>query len=141
MHHNIDPSTGAPAQGPWRTVSVAAADCVDANIAATAVLVRGARAPEWLQQIGLPARLVAYDGGVLTVSGWPSPPAPAPRSPEPSRDGLDDEPCDPRARPDPTPLDYSLAGQPPPPRCAAPLGRRPNAHALGAQLPRADDLP
>ena len=82
MHHIIDPSSGAPARGPWRTVSVAAADCTDANIAATAALVRGARAPAWLDELGLPARLVAHDGAVLRVGGWPlDPQAPVPRRP------------------------------------------------------------
>ncbi|HEX5308501.1 MAG TPA: FAD:protein FMN transferase [Solirubrobacteraceae bacterium] len=71
MHHIIDPATGAPAQTPWRTVSVAAADCADANIAATAAIVRGERAVAWLAQAGLPARLVANDGEVLTVGDWP----------------------------------------------------------------------
>ena len=71
MHHIIDPSSGAPARGPWRTVSVAAADCTDANIAATAALVRGERAPAWLDALGLPARLVAHDGAVLRLGDWP----------------------------------------------------------------------
>jgi FAD:protein FMN transferase len=71
MHHIIDPSSGAPARGPWRTVSVAAADCTDANIAATAALVRGRRAPAWLDALGLPARLVAHDGAVLRIGDWP----------------------------------------------------------------------
>ena len=35
MHHIIDPATGAPARSAWRTVSVAAASCADANIATT----------------------------------------------------------------------------------------------------------
>ena len=52
MHHIIDPGTGAPAHAPWRTVSVAAADCADANIATTAALVRGRRAPAWLAAAG-----------------------------------------------------------------------------------------
>ncbi len=78
MHHIIDPSSGAPAGGPWRTVSVAAADCTDANIAATAALVRGERAPAWLDELGLPARLVAHDGAVLRLGDWPlEGPAPA----------------------------------------------------------------
>ncbi len=71
MHHIIDPSSGAPARGPWRTVSVAAADCTDANIAATAALVRGERAPAWLDALGLPARLVAHDNAVLRLGDWP----------------------------------------------------------------------
>jgi thiamine biosynthesis lipoprotein len=71
MHHILDPSTGEPARGPWRTVSVAAANCADANIAATAAIVRGERAPAWLDELRLPARLVACDGELMTVGSWP----------------------------------------------------------------------
>lgn len=71
MHHLIDPATGAPAHSPWRTVSVAAADCAQANIAATASLLRGHAAPAWLDGLGLPARLQARDGRVTKVGGWP----------------------------------------------------------------------
>jgi thiamine biosynthesis lipoprotein len=71
-HHIIDPVTGAPARSPWRTVSVAAATCVDANTAATAAIVRGHDAPAWLAERALPARLVAHDGSVRTVAGWPA---------------------------------------------------------------------
>ncbi|HEV3094245.1 MAG TPA: FAD:protein FMN transferase [Solirubrobacteraceae bacterium] len=71
MHHIIDPATGAPAHTPWRTVSVAAASCADANIAATAAIVRGERAAAWLSQAGLPARLVANDGETTAVGAWP----------------------------------------------------------------------
>jgi thiamine biosynthesis lipoprotein len=59
-------------RGPWRTVSVAAGNCVDANIASTAAIVRGAGAARWLQRLGLPSRLVHIDGWVTTVAGWPS---------------------------------------------------------------------
>lgn len=73
MHHIIDPATGAPAVGLWRTVSVAADTCTDANIAATAALVRGdAAAAGWLERCGLPARLVDHRGGVLCVGEWPA---------------------------------------------------------------------
>ena len=44
VHHIIDPSTGEPAQSCWRTVSVAAGTCTDANIASTAAIIRGAAA-------------------------------------------------------------------------------------------------
>jgi FAD:protein FMN transferase len=71
-HHLIDPATGAPVRGPWRTVSIAAGTCADANTAATAALVRQDRAPAWLEQLGLPARLVAHDGAVLRLAGWPA---------------------------------------------------------------------
>lgn len=72
MRHIIDPDTGAPVRGTWRTVSVAAVDCVDANTAATAALVRARAASDWLDRLGLPARLVDQDGGVTTVGGWPA---------------------------------------------------------------------
>jgi len=72
MHHIIDPATNAPVDSTWRTVSVAAATCVDANIASTAALVRGAACIPWLTECRLPARLVATNGRVLSVSGWPS---------------------------------------------------------------------
>ncbi len=73
MHHIIDPATEAPVQNTWRTVSVLAADCTDANIASTAALVRTAAAPRWLEQIGLPARLLAQNGTVTFIAGWPAP--------------------------------------------------------------------
>lgn len=72
MHHIIDPRSGAPVGATWRTVSVAAATCTDANIAATAALVRAQAAPAWLESLGLPARLVAEDGEVRTVGDWPA---------------------------------------------------------------------
>jgi FAD:protein FMN transferase len=71
MHHIIDPHTGRPAQTPWRTVSVAAADCMDANIASTGALLQGAQALRWLRGLDLPARLVDHDGRVSKVGAWP----------------------------------------------------------------------
>jgi thiamine biosynthesis lipoprotein ApbE len=71
MHHILDPSTGNPVEDVWRTVSVAAIDCADANIAATGAIVRGSRAPEWLAELRLPARLVSRLGEVLTLGSWP----------------------------------------------------------------------
>jgi thiamine biosynthesis lipoprotein len=71
MHHIIDPVTGAPARGPWRTVSVAAAGCEDANIASTATLARTSGGREWLESQGLPARLIAHDGQALRIGEWP----------------------------------------------------------------------
>jgi thiamine biosynthesis lipoprotein len=51
--------------------SVAAASCADANAAATCAIVLGERAPSWLSDRGLPARLARRDGSVVTVGPWP----------------------------------------------------------------------
>lgn len=77
VHHIVDPRTGLPAISPWRTVSVCAANCVDANIASTAALVLGEGAEDWLERNGLPARLVDHDGLPATTAGWPRELAPA----------------------------------------------------------------
>jgi thiamine biosynthesis lipoprotein len=71
VHHLVDPSTGRPAGGPWRTVSVTAASCLEANIASTAAIIRGESALEWLETLALPSRLVTGDARVRHVSGWP----------------------------------------------------------------------
>ena len=71
VHHIIDPATGEPARSCWRTVSVAAGTCTDANTASTAAIIRSAAAPDWLHDLGLPARLVRHDGSVETTAGWP----------------------------------------------------------------------
>ena len=71
VHHIVDPRNGAPAAEVWRTVSVAAGSCVEANSASTAAIVRGEQAVAWLEQSGLPARLVRRDGTVAYTCGWP----------------------------------------------------------------------
>jgi thiamine biosynthesis lipoprotein len=71
LHHVIDPRTGSPATVVWRTATVAAATCTDANIASTAAIVLGRDGPGWLEARGLPARLVGADGTVVRVAGWP----------------------------------------------------------------------
>jgi thiamine biosynthesis lipoprotein len=73
LHHIIDPRTGLPARSCWRTVSVAAGSCVDANVASTAAIVRGEPAVAWLERLRLPSRLVRHDGSVVTVADWPAP--------------------------------------------------------------------
>lgn len=72
QHHIVDPRTGLAADVVWRTATVAAATCVDANTAATAAIVLGHDAPEWLAARDLPARLVSAAGDVLAVGGWPA---------------------------------------------------------------------
>jgi len=72
VHHLLDPATGLPVAPVWRTVTVCAASCVDANTASTASMVLGADAPAWLEARSLPARLVAVDGEVTTAGPWPA---------------------------------------------------------------------
>jgi thiamine biosynthesis lipoprotein len=71
LHHIVDPRTGRPAESPWRTVSVAAKTCVDANVATTASFLLE-DAPAWLEARGLPGRLVDIHGEVTLVAGWPA---------------------------------------------------------------------
>jgi len=69
-HHLVDPRTGVPADEYWRTVTVAAASCVDANIASTAAVVLGPAALDWLDERSLPSRLVDVHGRVAVAGGW-----------------------------------------------------------------------
>jgi FAD:protein FMN transferase len=73
VHHIIDPATGGPAESCWRTVSVTAGSCVDANTASTAAIIRGEAAPGWLGGAGLAARLVRLNGDVVVTADWPRP--------------------------------------------------------------------
>jgi thiamine biosynthesis lipoprotein len=73
LHHIIDPQTSLPTTGPYRTVTVAAATCLDANIASTAAIVRGETAIDWLMRCNLPARLVENDGTIHYIGRWPDP--------------------------------------------------------------------
>ena len=74
LHHILDPRSGLPAAPVWRTASVAADTCADANAASTAAIIRGEAALAWLAGLGLPARLVAESGAVVTLCGWPEQP-------------------------------------------------------------------
>lgn len=55
----------------WRSIAVAAADAPAASAACTGALLRGAAAPAWLAEQGLPARLVDVHGVSHTVGNWP----------------------------------------------------------------------
>jgi thiamine biosynthesis lipoprotein ApbE len=71
VHHLLDPRTGMPTQGPWRTVSVVASSCALANTASTAAVVAGPDAVSWLRTRGFSGRLVHEDGTVRTTGDWP----------------------------------------------------------------------
>jgi FAD:protein FMN transferase len=72
VHHVLDPRTGRPVGGAWRTVTVAAASALTANVASTAALVLGDAAVSWLARRDLAARLVATGGAVRVAGGWPA---------------------------------------------------------------------
>jgi thiamine biosynthesis lipoprotein len=80
LHHIVDPRTGDVPAAEWRTVTVSAGSCLAANIASTAAVVLGAAAPRWLDERGLPARLVRPDGRVVALGGWPAEDAATPRT-------------------------------------------------------------
>ncbi len=71
-HHVLDPRSGGPVTPVWRTVSVAAGTCVEANTLTTAAMVRGLDALPWLRSLGVPARLVGATFKIVTLGGWPS---------------------------------------------------------------------
>lgn len=71
-HHILDPRTARSASPVWKSVSVTAQTCLAANTVSTAAIVRGLRAPTWIESLGVPARLVDADGGELLLGGWPS---------------------------------------------------------------------
>jgi thiamine biosynthesis lipoprotein len=70
QHHLIDPATGLPARTPWRDVTVAAATCVQADVAAKAALLLGPAGPSWLDRRGLAGRFVGEDGIVRVNEAW-----------------------------------------------------------------------
>ncbi|MGN6799968.1 MAG: FAD:protein FMN transferase [Gaiellaceae bacterium] len=71
-HHVIDPRTASPSTSSWRTASVCAESCVEANVAALAALLLGAGARAWLEERGLHARLVHEDGAIMYAGAWPA---------------------------------------------------------------------
>ena len=70
-HHILDPATGRPATGPWRTVTVAADSALSANTCSTAAIVLGQAAEQWLTGQRVAARLVDRSGTISAVGGWP----------------------------------------------------------------------
>lgn len=66
-HHLVDPRSGRPSTGTWRTVTAAGPTCVAANVASTAAIILGADAVGWLDEREVWARLVAADGSVTRL--------------------------------------------------------------------------
>jgi thiamine biosynthesis lipoprotein len=70
QHHLIDPRTGAPAYSPWREVTVSAATCLQADIAAKSAFLLGEDGPGWLDRRSLPGRFLSEDGAELVNESW-----------------------------------------------------------------------
>jgi thiamine biosynthesis lipoprotein len=64
QHHLIDPRTGRPARSRWDEVTVAAASCLAADVAAKAAFLLSEDGPGWLDERGLPGRFVVGDEAV-----------------------------------------------------------------------------
>jgi thiamine biosynthesis lipoprotein len=71
LHHIVDPRTAAPAAPVWRSATVAAPTCAEANTASTAAVVLGHDARAWLADRGYTARLVDQRHRVVRVGSWP----------------------------------------------------------------------
>ncbi|MDX3004426.1 FAD:protein FMN transferase [Kribbella solani] len=71
-HHVIDPRTGRPAEGAYRTASVWAPTAVRANTFSTALVATSDAALGRLKLASHPARLIGADGEVTELSGWPA---------------------------------------------------------------------
>lgn len=71
-HHLLEPETGYPARRGLSTVSVIAATCEEADVAATTAFVRGARSgARFLASRGLAGILVTSSGEVVRAGAWP----------------------------------------------------------------------
>ena len=71
QHHLIDPGTRRPTEGPFRTVSVVARTCVQADVAAKATLVLGDAGIALLTELGLHGIAICHDETVRTTRDWP----------------------------------------------------------------------
>jgi thiamine biosynthesis lipoprotein len=71
VHHILDPRFGLPAEPVWRSVTVAASTCLEANAYSTAAVVRGYAAVDWFRREGITGRLVDTHGRTIHTGGWP----------------------------------------------------------------------
>jgi thiamine biosynthesis lipoprotein len=68
-HHLIDPRTGRPSTSRWRQVTVAAASCLAADVAAKAAFLLDSEGPGWLDARNLPGRFLA-SGTTVENDAW-----------------------------------------------------------------------
>jgi thiamine biosynthesis lipoprotein len=70
-HHLLDPRTGEPVSGPWRTASVWAPSALRANVLSTWALVDADAALRRVRERDLAARLVGCEGEIFAYGNWP----------------------------------------------------------------------
>jgi thiamine biosynthesis lipoprotein len=68
QHHLLDPATGRPARSRWTDVTVAAADCTTADVAAKTAYLLSSEGPAWIEEQGLAARFLAGTGEIVDVA-------------------------------------------------------------------------
>jgi FAD:protein FMN transferase len=68
QHHLLDPRTGRPARSRWSDVTVSAASCTVADVAAKTAFLLSDDGPAWIEEQGLAARFLAEDGELLDVA-------------------------------------------------------------------------
>ncbi|MFL6017267.1 MAG: FAD:protein FMN transferase [Gaiellaceae bacterium] len=68
QHHLIDPRTGRPCETPWQHVTVSAATCLQADVAAKAALLLGDAGPSYLARHGLAGRFFPGEGDAVRVA-------------------------------------------------------------------------
>jgi thiamine biosynthesis lipoprotein len=68
--HLIDPRTGEPSKSPWEQVTASGASCLAADVAAKTAFLLGSDGPAWLDEHGIPGRLVTSDSAIVESSLW-----------------------------------------------------------------------
>jgi len=71
QHHLLEPRTGRPASSRWSDVTVVAATCSAADVAAKAAFLLSDDGPGWIDAIGLAGRFLAQSGEIVTTPNWP----------------------------------------------------------------------
>jgi FAD:protein FMN transferase len=70
QHHLLDPRSGRPAESRWTDVTVSAASCLAADVAAKAAFLLSKDGPDWLDERGLSGRFLDRDGNVVANRSW-----------------------------------------------------------------------
>jgi thiamine biosynthesis lipoprotein len=70
QHHLLDARTGSRALSPWLEVTVSAATCLQADIAAKAAFLLGLEGGRFLEERGLAGRFLLPSGKTLCTAEW-----------------------------------------------------------------------